>query len=508
MKTLERPYTNGHAKIEFEQQPPKQYWRRSYTAILAVLVAIAIAATSWAIFRPRADTSFVTVPVTQGTLAQSVTATGTVNPQDTVNVGTQVSGTIAQLNVDFNSKVRKGQVLARIDPTSLVDSLDSAKSSLAQSTAQAAAGRDSAAASISTEAADQQAVASAKSQIAKDQVAYALAQKTISRDRQLLSQGYIAQSQFDTDSSNAAAAQATLQAAQIAVAQAQSQEQAQVATAGAAASTATAGSAAIGIQQAAVAQAQYNLKNTVITSPVDGTVIARDISVGQTVAAGLQTPTLFAIAKDLTKMEVDVQVGEPDIGNVRQGDQVNFTVLAYPTRTFTGTVSQVRVNPTTVQNVVTYTTVVLVNNNDGALLPGMTANATINVASLANATIVPIAALQWHPTGQHAANAATKSGGASPWGSSGASGSSAIIAGTRGRVFVKSGAKLQMIPVSIQMVSGTNAAVTPLRGTLKAGDAVVISGGAATHARAAASNGSPLNARPTNVRVGGGGYGR
>jgi HlyD family secretion protein len=290
------------------------------------------------------------------------------------------------------------------------------------------------------------------------------------------------------------------------VTQAQAQEQAAVATASSniaqakgSSSTAVADDAAIGVQQAQVAAAQYNLNNTIITSPVNGTVIARDVSIGQTVAASLQTPTLFSIAQDLTKMEVDLQVGEPDIGNVRPGDQVSFSVLAYPTRTFTGTVSQVRLNPTTVNNVVTYTAVVLVDNKDGALMPGMTANATIGVASLANATIVPIAALQWHA-------AAAASG--SPWGTTGSTGNGTVVAGTRGRVFVQNGRKLQMIPVNIAMVSGTSAAVTPLHGTLSAGEGVVVAGGATAHAHAAQTSNSPFNARPTGMRVGGGGYGR
>ena len=530
MKILERPHTNGHSTINLSPIPPKRHWHRSYTVILAVVAIVALVVGSWAVFRPRASTSVVTQPVTQGTLTQSVTATGTVNPQDTVNVGTQVSGTISQLFVDYNSKVKKGQVLAKLDPTSLLAALQSARASLTQSQAQATAGSYSAIGSNATVtaaqaniAADQQAIASAKAQIAKEQSAYAVAEQTVSRDKQLVGQGFISQSQYDTDSSNAVAAQSGLQAAQIAVTQAQAQAAAQVATTSAdaaqaqgAQSTAAASQAAIGIQQAQVATAQYNLNNSVITSPVDGTVIARDVSVGQTVAAGLQTPTLFSLAKDLTKMEADLQVGEPDIGNVKAGDPVNFTVLAYPTRTFTGTVTQVRQNPTTVSNVVTYTTVVDVGNQDGALLPGMTANATINVASVNNATIVPIAALQWYPAaGQFkgrkssAKTTGTTSAAGNPWGATGSAGSSTVVAGTRGRVFVQQGKTIAMIPVNIQMISGTNAAVTPIRGTLAVNTPVIVAGGATgTHARPATKSASPLSAQPTGVRMGGGGFAR
>jgi len=355
-----------------------------------------------------------------------------------------------------------------------------------------------------------------------------LAQQTVTRDGELLKQGYIAQSQYDTDQSNAVADEAALKAAQDAVTQAQAQEQAAVATAAqdeaqaeGSASTAAADEAAVSAQQAQVAAAQYNANNTVITSPVNGTVIARDISVGQTVAAGLQTPTLFSIAQDLSKMEVDLQVGEPDIGNVKAGDQVQFTVLAYPTRIFTGVVSQVRENPTTVQNVVTYTTVVLVDNKDGALLPGMTANATIDTASLQNATIVPIAALQWHPSAADMKDLVASSGvkpqhrqaaggssstTSSPWGSTGATGSTTVVAGTTGRVFVDQNGKLQIVPVQVAMVSGASAAVTPARGTLTAGEAVVTADSTTTHAHAAAGNafGTHTGGTSNPMHVGGG----
>src|SRR5581483_3830826 len=156
--------------------------------------------------------------------------------------------------------------------------------------------------------------------------------------------------------------------------------------------------AAVQSAQAQVQQDQLNIQHATITSPVDGTVIDREISIGQTVAAGFQAPTLFTIAQNLHKMEVDIAVGEPDIGSIHVGQKVTFTVLAYPTDTFTGVVTQVRDNPTTVSNVVTYTVITQVNNDSGKLLPGMTATASIQVASAPNALVVPLAALQWHPT--------------------------------------------------------------------------------------------------------------
>ncbi|MBV8354008.1 MAG: efflux RND transporter periplasmic adaptor subunit, partial [Candidatus Eremiobacteraeota bacterium] len=233
---------------------------------------------------------------------------------------------------------------------------------------------------------------------------------------------------------------------------------------------------------------------------------ARDVSIGQTVAAGFQTPTLFAIAQDLGKMEVDLQVGEPDIGSVRAGDHVDFTVLAYPTRTFSGIVSQVRQNPTTVQNVVTYTTVVLVDNKDGALRPGMTANATIDTSKIDNATIVPVAALQYRPasfTGGTRSHQSAQSGG-SPWGSASVASGSAIVNGTRGRVFVEgTNGKLRFVPVQIQMVSGADAAVEPLRGSLNENDAAVVADNSHT-TRRPASSGSPFSSQSRGVRVPGG----
>ena len=196
-----------------------------------------------------------------------------------------------------------------------------------------------------------------------------LAQKTEARDSALLAQGYIAQSTVDTDRSNAAQDESAVAAAQAAVAQAQAQNLAGNATVSQSASTeqgqaasTQAAQANVDAAAAVVRQDQLNLAHSVITSPVDGTVVARDVSVGQTVAASLQTPTLFSIAQNLGKMEVDINVGEPDIGNVKAGDSVSFSVLAYPNEVFHGTVSQVRINPQTLNNVVTYDVVVFADN--------------------------------------------------------------------------------------------------------------------------------------------------
>ena len=327
-------------------------------------------------------------------------------------------------------------------------------------------------------------IAAAQANVTKAQAALGLAQKTQSRDSALVTQGYVAQSVVDTDHSNVAQDAADVAAAQAAVAQAQAQAGASAATVGENGSTAQAqaagaqaADAAIESAKAVVQQDELNLAHGVITSPVDGTVVARDVSVGQTVAASLQTPTLFAIAQDLTKMQVDINVAEPDIGNVKSGDAVDFSVLAYPNRTFHGTVAEVRINPQTVNNVVTYDVVVKVANADGALLPGMTANASIDVASAKNALVVPIAALQWNPGASRAATGAGSAVAQSAWGSTqAASTANAVTSGSSGAIFVQgNGRALVRVPVQVALATSTQAAVVPVaQAPLNAGDRVVV----------------------------------
>ena len=579
MNTLERPATNGHVSTVILQAPRRR--SRWWFAAAAVLVIVAILA-SIVMVRSRAGAvTYTTVPVQSGSLPQTVTASGTLNPQNTISIGSQVSGIISEIDADFNSHVKKGQVLAKLDPTTFQASLDQAQATLAQSEAQAAASgatasggpsaveaaqanAQAAAASAkvaqATAAASQAAIATAQTNVTKSQAALALAQQTVTRDNQLLAQGYIAQSQADADKSSEVAAQSALdsartavtqaeaqaQASQAQIAQASAQEQAQSAQSGVANATAAneaatheAGVAAIGIQQAQVKTAQANLQHTIITSPVDGTVISRQVSIGQTVAASLQTPTLFTIAQDLGKMELDLSVGEPDIGRVAPGDAVTFSVLAYPNRSFTANVAQVRQNPTTVSNVVTYTVVVYVDNKDGALRPGMTANATIKVAHVDNTTIVPLAAFTYAPpagsfsrnrgsrrpgttsTQTGARNAASNgtpsarpagsagaTGSASPWGATSASSGGAVTSGATGRIFVLRNGKPQMVPVKVGLVAETQASVTPLRGTLGATDQVITGDNhAAKGASSASATRNPLGGNTGGPRGGAGGYG-
>ena len=499
------PLPNGIAGLgrSLSGLPRWAYAGLAALIILAIILGIVI---------PRTDAraEYTTTPVARQTLVDSVTASGTVNPQNTISVGTQVSGTIQSLYVDFNSRVKKGQVLARIDPSTFVAQLDQAKAALAQAQAQAASasatasGANSGVTVASANAAAQKAaIGSAQANVTKAQAALVLAQQQQSRDQQLLAQGFMAQATVDTDRSNTAQDESAVAAAQAALAQAAAQAQASNATVDQNASTAQsqaanaqAAQAAVQSAQATVQQDQFNLDHSVITSPVDGTVVSRAVSIGQTVAASLQTPTLFSIAQDLNKMEVDINVGEPDIGNVKKGDSVDFSVLAYPNTTFHGTVSQVRINPQTLNNVVTYDVVVLVNNNDGKLLPGMTANATINVASQNDALVVPTTALQWKPwsgsTNGASGNAAGASGATaqSPWGAvNGAGATATVTAGSTGTLFVEHGGKLQRVPVNITLTNTTQAAVTPVTpGALNSGDAVVVSSSGGTHHGARSAN--------------------
>jgi HlyD family secretion protein len=468
----------------------------------AAALLLAGAILIWFLVRSSASVAMITAPVTQTTLVASVTASGTVNPQNLISVGTQVSGTIASIDVDYNSKVKRGEVLARLDPSTLQAQLEQGDAALSQAraqVAQAAATANGAESGVSVAsanaAAESAAIAAAKANVTKTQAALVLAQKTASRDSALLGQGYIAQSTADTDRSTVAQDASDVAAAQAAVAQAQAQDLAGNETIGQDADTAQsqvastqAAQANVEAAQAVVQQDVLNLDHTVITSPVDGTVVARDVSVGQTVAASLQTPTLFAIAQNLDKIEVDINVGEPDIGNVKPGDAVSFTVLAYPNDVFHGTVSQVRINPQTLNNVVTYDVVVFAGNVGGKLLPGMTANATINVASASNALTVPIAAL--HAPAPTGGEQPALSGVEGPWGDvTGSAASGTIAAGSTARILVDRDGKPVPLQVHVRLTDGTNAAIAPVQdGALAAGDRVVIATAGGRHAAANNAN--------------------
>jgi HlyD family secretion protein len=314
--------------------------------ILGVLVLVAIGAgayLAWARGRAEQQEGYVTQPVSRGPVTATVTATGTVNPVTTVQVGTYVSGIIQDLYCDFNTTVRKGQLCARIDPRPYQMTVDQNRANLA----------------------------TARAQLARDRTALDYAKTTYERTAALHAQGIVSQDALD--GAKAAFDQA---GAEVDV-----------------------DNAAIEQRQAALTAAQINLAYTNIVSPVDGTVVARNVTTGQTVAASFQTPTLFLIAADLTKMQVDANVSESDIGGIAAGQAATFTVEAFPARTFEGEVTAVRQAPQTVQNVVTYDVVISVANPDLLLKPGMTATVRVILDRRDGVLRVPGPALRYVPGG-------------------------------------------------------------------------------------------------------------
>jgi HlyD family secretion protein len=353
--------------------------------------------------------------VEKGDLSQGVSANGTLNPVVLVNVGTQVSGTVMKLHVDYNSQVKAGQALLELD-----DSL------LAAQVRQSEANYRSAQASLDLAAANEKRVSA------------------------LLDQEYVSRQDYDT----------ALQARK---------------------------SAAAGVAQAKALldKDRVNLGNTVIRSPVSGVVVDRQVDVGQTVAASFQTPTLFKIAQDLSRMQIDSSFAEADVGNVRVGQAVRFNVDAYPNRSFRGKVRMVRLNPTTLQNVVTYDVVIDVDNPDQILLPGMTAYVNITVGSRRDVLLVPNAALRFRPAG---ADKEAKAGDAAN-GSRGEERKRKRDAAST-TVYVLEGEQPKAVPVQLGITDNRNSEV--VQGALKPGDRVILG-----EALPAAENkaGSPVRMR-------------
>jgi HlyD family secretion protein len=324
------------------RRPPRR--RRVLPLLLLALVAIAgVAGALWWKSRGGETVRYVTAPASRGAVTRTVTATGTVNPELTIIVGTYVSGVIQELYCDYNTRVTKGQICARIDQRPYQTLVDQARANLAV----------------------------AKAQHEKDLAALDYAKANYDRQQYLVERKTVSQDVADNARSvyRAAAAQVDLSAAQI------QQRQAELAT------------------------AQVNLDYTNIVSPVDGTVVSRNVTMGQTVAASFQTPTLFLIATDLTRMQVDTNVSESDIGGIKEGNSATFTVDAFPNRTFRGAVSQVRQSPQTAQNVVTYDVVVSVDNSDLALKPGMTASTRVVMDQRTDVLRVPNQAVRYIPGG-------------------------------------------------------------------------------------------------------------
>lgn len=471
-------------------RPSARARRTAGAVLIAVLVTGAGVAGVQRLTRQRAQVRYVTRSVAYADIAASVTETGTVNPVNEVQVGSEVSGTIAGLNVDYNSRVRKGEVLATLEGAPFQAALQQASATLAAAESSAAATRSAIAqaeasvqAAAATLAQQQANLQSAVANASKAKAQLALADLTVQRDASLLQQGFIPQTQMDTDRTTAQGDADAYRAAQAAVAVAQAQvsaAQAQLRSARQQVQTARAQAAAsqhqVGAAAAQVQQAQYNLSRTVIRSPIDGIVMARNVSVGQTVAASFQTPTLFTLATNLTDMQVDTSVDEADLGSVRPGEAAHISVTAYPNVTFPGTVQQVRVNPTVTNNVVTYDAVVAIHDSSGRLKPGMTAQVTIDVATRRHVLAVPTAALLFRPLPQRsgpsgppasaAFGAVAQPGGAAP---------AAPVAGAPGSrvtVWVLRGGRPSPLPVVIGLSDGRDVEVAS--GNLHAGDRVIV----------------------------------
>ena len=322
--------------------------------ILALLLAAVGLFAAFGLTR-KEKPQYFTSKVERGDVRDVVEATGTINAVITVQVGSQVSGTIQKLFVDFNSRVKQGQVIAQIDPALFQGSLLQAKADLENAKAN---------------------LASSKANLEKSKATAVQAKADYDRNIGLAKEGVVSQQALDLAKANSDSAVAQVSASDAQVTQAAAQVQQ---------------------KEAAVSVAQTNLNYTTIRSPIDGTVVARNVDVGQTVAASLQAPTVFTIAQDLTKMQVYVSTDESDVGNIRPGQSATFKVDAFPKETFTGHVSQVRLNATTVQNVVTYTTVVDFDNPELKLFPGMTAYVTLPVATADNVLKIPNGAMRYRP---------------------------------------------------------------------------------------------------------------
>jgi HlyD family secretion protein len=359
--------------------------RRMIIVVLVLLVGTG-GVLSLTVFRQRAAASeFFTAPVDRGPVRNVVNATGTVQAVVTVQVGSQVSGQIQALYADFNSVVKRGQLLAKIDPRNFEAQLLNARANLAAAEARVRTVE----AELNTQRAN---LAAAEANLEAARVAMENAALILRRYTELAQGGVLAQNEYDTAKANADSARARYNQARAAVEQVRAQIRATEAQLEQA-------KAQVEQARAEVNRAQVNLEYTNIYSPVDGVVISRNVDVGQTVAASLQAPTLFVIANDLTKMQVHANVDEADIGKISEAVDVRFTVDAYPNETFVGRIQEIRLNPQTVQNVVTYSVIIAVENPDLKLKPGMTANITITVDQRENVVRVPNAALRYLPPG-------------------------------------------------------------------------------------------------------------
>jgi HlyD family secretion protein len=356
-------------------------------AAIIVLAIAVLAAGGWYWYDSRSgegEVRYRTAKVERGPIAAVVVASGTLNATTTVQVGSQISGQVQNIYADFNTAVKKDQVIARIDPSTFELRVNQARADLDSAQSAVAVAR-------SNEAAAQAALGQVKVNLAD-------AQRDFERKKALVDKNYISGAELDKARTVLDSTREQLKAveAQLKVTQAQI----------------SSAQAAVKQRESLLKQAQVDLERTVIRAPVDGTVILRNVDAGQTVAASLQAPVLFTIAQDLRDMQVEAAIDEADVGRLRVGMAASFAVDAFPRRGFNGEIRQIRKSPLNVQNVVSYTVVISAANPDMALLPGMTANVRIAVDSRENALKVPNAALRWRPAGSLPEN--PKNGDAPP----------------------------------------------------------------------------------------------
>ena len=409
--------------------------------ILSVVLGIA-GVVGYFFYKRTPAVSYKTAKIERGTIVSTVAATGNLSAVTTVQVGTQVSGTIQKLYADYNSRVKKGQAIAEIDPSLF-------NASVVQSEGN---------------------YLSAKANLQKAKVTLVDADRTFKRNKKLLSDGIISEGDYDVAETALQSAKAAVKAAEGSVAQ-------------------TRGS---------LMQSKTNLRYSVIRSPVDGVVISRAIDVGQTVAASFSTPTLFTIAQDLTKMQIEVSVDEADISRIQLHQKARFTVDSYPEQTFRGKVIQIRSAPVITQNVVTYVVVVTVDNSDLKLMPGMTANVSVEVAKKDDVLKLPPAALRFKPKSDgidakvKGNSARSEVSGHRPAG------------GGKGGPGTKEKERSQKVyllkegkPAAVSVTTGiaNNGSIELIKGDVKEGDDVIIEQIGGDSKKKAGTSGSPMGPR-------------
>jgi len=414
-------------------------------AVLVVLVLAALGAGGYFYLKKPPKAQFKTLKVERGAIVSTVSATGTLNAVVTVQVGTQVSGTLSRLYVDFNSQVRKGEPIAQIDPALFASAVQQSRGN----------------------------ALNAEASLARAQVTLADAKRTLGRNRQLLAEGIIAQSDLDASQTAHDAALTGIKAAEAQLMQ----------------------------TRGALKQAETNLNYSTIRSPVDGIVVSRNVDVGQTVAASFQTPTLFTIAQDLTKMQIDTSVDESDISRLKVGQTASFTVDAYPEQQFEGAVIQIRNAPVVTQNVVTYVAVIGVSNKDLKLKPGMTANVSVQIQKKDDVLKIPSAALRFKPkAGKDEKGARAGKGGGGAAAGREQQGADARGGDARGAAGKGAGQKVYLldpegkpVPVSVTTGLSDGGFVELAGGEVKENDEVIVE--QVTQAKKPGGMGSPMGPR-------------